>query len=112
MKHVPIELLAGVGTSAVIAIAVALAGGAIRAAPPPLPSPADERVGCWNTRLVALDRSGVTGCARLCNPDEGVRVDMEAEVLMPGVAYITSLAYFDGPGQCRVARCSVDDALG
>ena len=102
----------GLGASAVIALAVAVAGGAIRPAPAPLPSPLVERAGCWDTRLVTLDRSGITGRARLCTADDGARAGLEAEGLTPGIAYTTWLVYFDRPAECRAARCAVDDLLG
>ena len=112
MRRVPTELLVGPGASALIALAVLAVGGGLRASPIPLPSRLVEQAGCWDTRLVALDRSGIVGHARLCAPDEGVRAGMAAEGLTSGVAYTAWLVYFDRPSECRVARCAVDDLLG
>ena len=112
MRRTPIELLVGLGASALIAVAVVVVGGALRPAPVPLPSALSEEAGCYDTRLITLDRSGVTGRARLCTPDEGVRAGMEAEGLTSGIAYTAWLVYFDRPRECRVPRCAVDDLLG
>jgi hypothetical protein len=71
-----------------------------------------EQAGCLDTRLVALDRSGVSSRSRLCSPDEGVWAGIEAEGLTSAVAYTAWLVYFDRPRECRAARCAVDDLLG
>ena len=112
MRRVPIELLVGLGASALLALGVAIVGGGLRAAPVPLPSTLPEQAGCFDSRLITLDRSGVTGRARLCALDEGVRTGIESEGLTSGAAYSAWLVYFDQPGQCRVPRCAVDDLLG
>ena len=112
MSRTLIALAAGLGASALVAVAVLAAGGALRPTPAPIPASQAGPAGCAEARLHEQSDSGITGRARLCILDEGVRPAIEAEALAPGTAYTAWFAYFDRPRQCRLARCGTDDLLG
>ena len=112
MRRMPIELLVGLDASTLIALVIVVAGGAIRAAPLPLPSAPSDQAGCWDARLVTMDHSGVTGLSRLCTPSSGTQARMQAEGLRPGVAYTAWFVYFDQPRECRVPRGAVEACSG
>jgi hypothetical protein len=112
MRRLVVELLVGLGLSTLVAATMMVAGRTAQTSPTPLPKLVTERPGCLETRLFGLDGSGITGRARLCIVDEGVRPLVDAEGLVPGTAYAMWLAYFDRPRECRKARCTVDDLTG
>ena len=55
--------------------------------------------------------SGVTGMARVCANDEGVRASMHVKNLVVGNAYTTWFAYVDQPSLCVIEGCDGPDFL-
>lgn len=108
-----VEIGATVGVSVLMAAGALAAGRSLAAAPPPASAPsfANQQPGCFEAPVVALDHSGVTGRARLCIVDEGVRPLVDVEGLTPNTAYAALMMYFDRPQVCLKQRCAMDDLL-
>jgi hypothetical protein len=95
------------------ALALLAAGAALgSAAPAAFAAPAPAQAGCLDTPLVTMAESGVTGAARLCINDDGVRAQVATSNLATDDAYTAWFVYFDRPSSCQTQPCMPPDALG
>ena len=68
--------------------------------------------GCFDTPLITMADSGVTGNARLCTGDGGVHAEIAASNLAADNAYTVWFVYFDQPSDCQTQPCLGPDNLG
>lgn len=109
MHRALVEILVFVGASLLIALGALAAASTMTTLPTPVPSYASQRAGCHDAPVFAMAGSSVTGKARLCLLDEGVRPEADIQGLTPGTAYVTWFAYFHRPELCRKPRCTLED---
>ncbi|MCC6176773.1 MAG: hypothetical protein IT305_15800 [Chloroflexi bacterium] len=113
MHRILVEMAVTVGASALIAGAVLVAGNSsLKPAPAPPPAYVTQPPGCRDAPILEVRGSGVTGRAKLCILDEGVRSAADVEGLTPGTTYTTWIAYFDRPLECQKPHCALDDLRG
>jgi hypothetical protein len=103
------EIAVFVGASLLIAVGALAVGGNMTAPPAPTPAFVSQRAGCQDAPVFAMAGASVTGHARLCILDEGVRPAADVQGLTPGTAYVTWFAYFHRPELCQKPRCTLED---
>jgi hypothetical protein len=112
MNRTVAEIGATLGASVLVVVGVLAVGGTLKAAPAPVPAYVTQQPGCLDASVFAVDSSGLSGHARLCILDEGVRPSADVEGLTPSTAYVTWFAYFDRPQSCQQGRCTLADLRG
>lgn len=112
MRRALTEIGPFVVVSVLIAAGALMVGGNMTVPPAPVPAYLSQRPGCLDAPIFAMAGASVTGRARLCIVDEGVRPVADIEGLTPGTAYVTWFGYVDRPELCQKPRCALDDLLG
>ena len=112
MHRAVVEIGASLGASVLVVAAVLAIGRTMVSAPAPVPASVGQHAGCLEAPVFGIDGSGLTGSARLCILDAGVRPAADVEGLTPGTAYVTWFAYVDQPTMCQKNHCTLDDLRG
>jgi hypothetical protein len=109
MRRTLVEIAAFVGASLLMALGALAVASNMTVAPAPPPAYVSQRAGCHDAPVFAMAGASVTGHARLCILDEGVRPAADVQGLTPGTAYVTWFAYFHRPELCQKPRCALED---